>query len=55
MEDKEVRVFIKAPEGFTFRECSLCKNPYVHDPILNLYCCLWCELHKEEYEPLGEF
>lgn len=40
------KFIIYAPKGCTFRECELCKKPFVFDGISNN--CLWCEIHKED-------
>lgn len=37
---------IKPTYRCEFRECKICKNPYVFDGTLNN--CLWCEINKEK-------
>lgn len=48
MTDKETKFIIYHPEEYGFKECPLCKNPYVDDGKAEN--CLWCEIHKEENE-----
>jgi hypothetical protein len=40
-----VNIMIFPPEGKAFKECILCKNPFVYDGTSEN--CLWCEIHKE--------
>lgn len=42
------KFIIYPPPGKEFRECVLCKNPYIWDEKWNNDKCLWCEIHKEE-------
>ncbi len=38
------RFIIFPPEGTTFKECALCKNPFVYNGTLEN--CLWCEINN---------
>jgi len=37
---------IHPPEGTEFKECPLCKNPFVYNGMLSN--CLWCEINKDD-------
>jgi len=39
-------LIIHPPEGFTFKECPLCKNLYADDGVFEN--CMWCEIHKDK-------
>ncbi len=44
LECQCINITILPPNGKTFKECCLCKNPFVYDSSSEN--CLWCEINK---------
>lgn len=48
-EFEEKWLMIYPPEGFVFKKCPICKNPYLDDDKFAENC-IWCEIHKEPFQ-----